>query len=114
MAPNVAGLVAYLFGIVSGILLLLIEPYKNDRFVRFHAFQSIFFTVGMFALMIALTFLSTMLAIVGGPLVLIMFPISALLYLGIFGYWIFLMYKAYNNERHMIPIIGELAAKQAG
>lgn len=114
MAPNVAGLVAYLFGIVSGILLLVIEPYKNDRFVRFHAFQAIFFTVAVFAIMILLTILSTMLAVIAGPLVIIMFPIGLIVYLGIFVYWIVLMYKAYSNERHMIPFIGELAAKQAG
>jgi len=28
--------------------------------------------------------------------------------------WIFLMIKAYNNEEFKLPIIGDLAAKQAG
>jgi uncharacterized membrane protein len=31
-----------------------------------------------------------------------------------FACWIFLMYKAYNNEEFKLPIIGDIAAKQAG
>jgi len=34
--------------------------------------------------------------------------------LAILAYWIFLMYKAYNNEYYKVPFIGDLAAKQAG
>jgi uncharacterized membrane protein len=34
--------------------------------------------------------------------------------LAILAYWIFLMYKAYNNELYKIPFIGDLAAKQVG
>lgn len=115
MTPNVAGLVAYLFGFVGGILMLVIEPFKNDRFVRFHAFQSIFFNVAVVVVFIAWFILTGILgALTGGLLALIMLPLTLLIYLGVLIYWIFLMVKAYNNERHMIPIIGELAAKQAG
>ncbi len=115
MAPNVAGLLAYVLGLITGVIFLVIEPYKNDRFVRFHAFQSIFFNVAVIVVMIGWTILSVLLAtLTGGVLGLIMFPLTLLIQLGIFIYWIFLMYKAYKNERHMIPFIGELAAKQAG
>ena len=37
LPPNLAGALAYALGLVTGILFLVIEPYKNDRFVRFHA-----------------------------------------------------------------------------
>lgn len=115
MTPNVAGLLTYVFGLITGVIFLVIEPYKNDRFVRFHAFQSIFFNVAVIVLFIAWGILTAILvAVTGGILALLMFPLTLLIYLGIFIYWIFLMYKAYNNERHMIPFIGELAAKQAG
>src|SRR5579864_8954029 len=43
MPANVAGALAYILGALTGILFLVLEPYRNDRLVRFHAFQSIFF-----------------------------------------------------------------------
>src|SRR5262249_16602312 len=49
MANNVAGLLCYILGIITGIIFLVIEPYKHNRFVRFHAFQSIFFWAVCFA-----------------------------------------------------------------
>jgi uncharacterized membrane protein len=33
---------------------------------------------------------------------------------GFFALWLFLMYKAYNKEKFVLPIIGPLAEKQAG
>ena len=53
LGANAAAALAYLAGIVTGILFLVIEPSKSDRFVRFHAFQSIFFNVAWIALWIA-------------------------------------------------------------
>jgi uncharacterized membrane protein len=44
----------------------------------------------------------------------LLYLISTLIWLGVFIYWLFLMFKAYNGERYLIPIIGELAARQAG
>ncbi len=115
MASNVAGLLTYVLGLITGIIFLVIEPYKNDRFVRFHAFQSIFFNVATIALWIIWTIISSVLTYAtAGFGVFIIFPLSLLIWLGILAYWIFLMYKAYNNERYMIPFIGGLAAKQAG
>jgi uncharacterized membrane protein len=40
--------------------------------------------------------------------------LGLLISLAAFAYWIFLMYKAYNNELYKIPFIGDLATKQAG
>jgi len=40
--------------------------------------------------------------------------LSLLIWLAILAYWIFLMYKAYNNELYKVPFIGDLAAKQVG
>ncbi|HEV2418667.1 MAG TPA: zinc-ribbon domain-containing protein, partial [Terriglobia bacterium] len=42
MTSNVAALLTYILGFITGIIFLVIEPYKRDPFVRFHAFQSIF------------------------------------------------------------------------
>jgi uncharacterized membrane protein len=114
MASNVAALLAYVFGFITGIVFLILQPYKNDRFVRFHAFQSIFFSVAVtvFWILWSNVFWMTFLSI--GPLWAVLSLISTLVSLAVFLYWLFLMYKAYNNERYMIPFLGELAAKQAG
>ena len=113
MASNVAGLLTYILGFITGIIFLVIEPYKNDRFVRFHAFQSIFFNVGLVVFWIAYTILASILGFVSlGFLAVAMGLFGLLITLAILAYWIFLMYKAYNNELYKIPFIGDLAAKQ--
>ena len=112
MSNNVAGLLCYVFGWVTGLIFLLIEPYKNDKFVRFHAFQSIFFNVGLIAVYIVLIILGIILGVI--HLGLLMLPLWLVVWVGIVGTWIFLMVKAYGNQTFKLPIIGELAAKQAG
>lgn len=115
MGNNVAGLLCYLFGWLGGLIFLLIDPYKSNRFVRFCAFQSIFFDVAIVALMIALSILAFILALVtrgfGGLLMLAIWP---LFWLAFLGTKIFLMIKAYGNQEFKLPLIGELASKQAG
>ena len=107
MASNVAGALTYVPVLITGIIMLVLEPYKNDKFVRFHAFQSIFFGVFSIAFWMLWSFL-----------VVASLWILALLYwlivLAFFGLWAFLVYKAYNNEQFKLPFIGDLAAKQAG
>jgi uncharacterized membrane protein len=112
MSNNVAGLLCYVFGWVTGVIFLLIDPYKNEKFVRFHAFQSIFFNLGLIVVYFAFAILGLILAVM--HLGLLMFPLYMVLGLGIFATWIFLMYKAYNNETFKLPLIGDFAAKQAG
>lgn len=115
LTSNVAGALAYVLGFITGIIFLVMDPYKNDKFVRFHAFQSIFFNVGMIAFWIVWSILTALLgALTFGVMGLLMALLGLVIALAIFGFWIFLMYKAYNNEQYMIPFIGELAKKQTG
>jgi uncharacterized membrane protein len=115
MSNNVAGLLCYVVGWITGLIFLLIEPYKNDKFVRFHAFQSIFFNVGLIGVYIVFFILSAVLGVVTKGLSLfLMGPLLMLLWLGVLITWIVLMVKAYNNQTFKLPIIGDLAAKQAG
>lgn len=115
MSSNVAGLLTYLVGFITGIIFLVIEPYKNDKFVRFHAFQSIFFNVALIVFWIVYLILTSILSFVSlGILAVVMGLVALLLALAVFAYWVFLMYKAYNNQYYKIPFIGDLAAKQAG
>lgn len=115
MTNNVAACLCYLVGWVTGLIFLLIDPYKNDRFVRFHAFQSIFFDVAAIAMFIALGFLSMFLSLISrGFAGIIMLPLWPLLWLAFLGGKIYLMVKAYGNSKTKLPFIGDLAEKQAG
>jgi uncharacterized membrane protein len=115
LQANVAGALAYLAGIITGILFLVIDPYKNDRFVRFHAFQSLFFNVAWIGLWVAWTIVGVILGTVTkGLFFILQVPIDLLLMVGGFGLWAYLMYSAYQGKTTRLPVIGALAAKQAG
>jgi uncharacterized membrane protein len=113
MSSNVAGLLAYILGLITGIIFLVIEPYKNDRFVRFHAFQSIFYCIAAIVISILWSIVGMILGSIF-MLGMLWWTVGTLIRLAFFLIWLFLMYKAYNNERFMLPVIGEMAAKQAG
>ncbi len=103
LKPNVAGMLCYPLSFITGILFLVLTPYNRDRFVRFHAWQSIFFFV-------ALLVLSIVFQVFPWPIENMF--ISALKLVALAGTgWS--MYKAYNNERSKLPLIGEWAEKMA-
>lgn len=106
MSENVAGALCYLVGFITGIIFLVIAPYNQNKFVRFHAFQSIFFNVAYIAFWILMSFLTVLTHGIG----FILFPLIGL---GFFVLWLYLMFSAYNNKRIKLPIIGDLAEKQA-
>jgi uncharacterized membrane protein len=115
LTPNVAGALAYLVGAITGILFLVIDPFKADRFVRFHAFQSIFFNLAWIAFWIVWMIVGLMLgAISHGLFFIIQLPINLLITVGGFCLWIYLMYTAYQGKTFQLPVIGALAASQAG
>ena len=115
LAPNLAGLLCYLLGFVTGIIFLVIEPYRNDSFVRFHAFQSIFFNIAWIGFWIAwgIAF-AALRAITGGILELLAIPIDLIVAFAGLAVWLWLMYRAWLGERYALPYIGPLAARQAG
>jgi len=113
LPPTTAALLSYLFGLVSGIIFLAIDQYRNDSFVRFHAFQSVFFNIAWIGFWIAWTIASVLLGTVtGGLFALLSIPIDVLLGLGGFGCWLWLMYKAWQGQRYELPYIGKLAVRQ--
>jgi uncharacterized membrane protein len=113
MADNVAAALCYSLTVITGILFLVLEPYNKNRLIRFHAFQAIFFWVAAVGIGIA----GALFGLTLGPLPVIGFIFGALLRLalfaGLFVVWVMLVYKAYNNERWVLPVIGPLAEKQA-
>jgi uncharacterized membrane protein len=114
MTDNVAGALCYLAGLITGVLFLALAPYNQSKFVRFHAFQSIFFNVAWIGLWIAEMIVSMILASILPFGMHLLFSLLALVIsLGGFLVWLLLLYKAYSNEKFMLPIIGALADKQA-
>jgi uncharacterized membrane protein len=108
---NVAAALCYL--VVIGIIFLIVEPYNRSKTIRFHAFQALFFFFALAIVWIACGVLVMMLHLIPviGPL--LGRAILSIVWLGGLGGWLFLMYKAYMNERFVIPVIGPLAEKQA-
>ena len=103
----------YLLGLLTGVLFLVLEPYNKNRLIRFHAFQSIFLHLGSIVVFIGLMIFMGILHFIpflGAILSLMLYPIVGL---GFFILWLMLMYKAYNRERWVLPVIGPLAEKQA-
>ena len=115
MSVNAAGALAYLAGFITGIIFLVVVPYKRDPFVRFHAFQSIFFNIAWIGFWILWIILGLILsAVTKGLFFFIQMPIDLLITLGGLCLWAFLMYSAYQGKRFRIRVIGAFAAKQAG
>jgi uncharacterized membrane protein len=97
---------AYLLGPVTGIVFLYLEPYDKDDFVRFHARQSIAFSIAWFVINIVL---SVFIAVLPFALGRLLGGLQGLINLGLAIMWIFLMYKAYIGERYRIPELADLA-----
>jgi len=107
LADNVAGMLAY-FTIIPAIIFLVMEPYNRNRFIRFHSWQCLFFTAALFVLHVGLSIVTFV------PfLALITFPLHVLVSLGGFILWIVLLLKANQGQMYKLPVIGDLAEKQA-
>jgi uncharacterized membrane protein len=112
MTDNVAGMLAYIT-IIPAIIFLVMEPYNKNRFVRFHAWQNIFLCLGAFVCWIALFIISAVLAFI--PILghLIAFLLWAVLSVGLLVAWIIVLIKANQGQMYKLPVVGDLAEKQA-
>jgi uncharacterized membrane protein len=106
LEPNVAGLLCYVLGWVTGLVFLLME--KKDKFVRFHAIQSII-VFGAFNIVFVILWIFTWI-----PFVWIFFLVLVYI-IGLFALilWIVLMLKAYAGKKYKLPVAGDIAAKNA-
>lgn len=96
LPKNTAGALAYVLGPVTGIIFLVIS---KDKFVRFHAMQSIVVFLGLFVLQWVLTF------------TIILLPLVPLLTIVGFILWLMLIYKAWKGEEWEVPVVGAYARK---
>lgn len=116
LTHNVASMLCYFpffIGLICSIVFLVVAPYNQNKTVRFNAFQSLFLHLGLFVLWMVLHFIVAMFALATHGFGFILFGIYPLLWICIFVLFIVLMYKAYNNEKVKLPVVGDLAEKQA-
>jgi uncharacterized membrane protein len=111
IAENVAGVIAYMT-IFPAIVFLLLEPFKRNRFVRFHSFQHLLLWAAGVVFGVASGIVGAILQLIPFMRVLV-FPFTGLVGLAFFFLWVLLVVKAYNHEMFKLPILGDLAEKWA-
>ena len=112
---NIIALLCYSPVAIVGIIMgLAVEPYKNSKLVKFHAFQSLFTCIGLFVAFFGLGIVASIAGAVFAPLALIILPLYFVLWVGSIILCIYMMIKAYKGEMTQLPIVGKFAAKQAG
>ena len=100
---NVAGALAYVT-IIPAIIFLVLEPYNRNRFVRFHAFQSLFWGIAVFAMHIVVSVIPFFVSWTLHELISLAWLVVAII----------CALKAYGNQTFKLPVIGDIAEKQAG
>jgi uncharacterized membrane protein len=108
LSDNAASGLAYVT-IIPAIVFLAVAPYNQNRTIRFHSWQSIFLFVACIAIDIALGVLLKIPFL--GFMTLLLWPLVGLAF---FIVWILCVIKAFNGQRFKLPVIGDLAEKQAG
>jgi uncharacterized membrane protein len=104
---NIAGVIAYIT-IFPAIVFLLLEPFKRNRFVRFHSFQHLLLWAAGVGIGIAGGILGAILQLI--PFMRVLFlPLGGLLSLAWFFLWLLLVVKAYYHEMFKLPYLGDLA-----
>jgi uncharacterized membrane protein len=104
LEPNVAGLLCYILGWITGLIFFLLE--KENEFVRFHAKQSIV-VFGAFSAVSILLFILGWIPYIG----VLFFVLNVLVGILSLVLWVMLMIKAYQGERYKLPWAGDFAEK---
>lgn len=120
MDPKIAAAISYIW--VVGVIFFILE--KENKFVRFHALQSILFGVANTVIMFLLAIIAIVLSIafgiggamVGGPMQNLISLVVGLIWLlfwliGLlmFAGLVFAAVKAYQGQKFKLPIIGNIA-----
>lgn len=118
---NVAGALAYLFGFVTGLVFFLIED--DNKFVRFHAMQSIVVFGGLFVIGFVFSILQGMVGFAGFGTMqtawtfwligMFLWLAYTVVMVAAFVLWLMLMVRAYKGEMWSLPIAGGIAKDHA-
>lgn len=98
LGPNLAGLLCYVLGWLSGLVFIILE---KDKFVRFHAIQSIV-VFGVLTLAFGLILIPIIGWVFGWLVILLAFVL-----------WVVLMVRAYQGFKTKLPAAGNFAEKRA-
>lgn len=96
------GALAYLTPIPA-IAFLAVEPYRSNRFVRFHSCQCLLLTAAVFAANLA----SVMVSFLGA----IQLLFSVAVDFALVAFWILAAFKAFQGEKYRLPLIGDIALR---
>jgi uncharacterized membrane protein len=99
LEPRLAAVLSYLFGFVSGIIFLVIE--RDSQYVRFHAMQSTVTFISLFVIRVV----AEIIPVLGDAVGWLASAASLVI-------WALLMIKAWQGERYMLPMIGEMAEER--
>ncbi len=102
LEENITGALTYLLGFVTGILLVLIE--RDNKFVKFHAIQSIMVFLPLYVVGSVVSILTAIPYL--GEIFKILY---SMILISDFILWVLLIFKAYKHEMFKLPIIGNLA-----
>lgn len=108
LAENMAGLLSYLVGWITGIIFIIID---KRPFVRFHAMQSIITFGALTVLNFLLGFLHNILPF---SLWRIIRPLNTLISLAGLVLWVLLMVKSYQGQYFKLPVAGNMGEQWAG
>jgi uncharacterized membrane protein len=109
LSDNAAGAIAY-FTFIPAILFLIIPPYNSNRYVRFHAWQSLLLNVSMVLISLMLSFVLVIFLVFEANLIPVF---ERLVWVGWFVLWLICVVKALNGQRYRLPILGAVAERQA-
>jgi len=109
LSDHAAGALAYLT-FIPAILFLLMEPYKRNPYVRYHAWQSILLFVAAFGVSIVLGFLLIFALLFSPRLHIYAWRVAELFWIAV---WIACVVNAATGKRFRLPVIGALAEQQA-
>jgi uncharacterized membrane protein len=107
LSDNAASGLAYIT-IIPAIIFLILEPFNRNSLVRFHSWQSIFLAIAWIVVDVATLILRRM-PFLGWT----MWFAVPLVELGFFIIWLIVLINAFNGKRFKLPIVGDLAEKQA-
>ena len=112
MAENVAGLLCYVLGWITGLIFYFVD---KRPFVRFHAAQSIVVFGGLHILQIVLgVFFGFSIFMTGFAGFSFAWALYSLIGLVAFVLWIVLMIKAHQGQRFRVPVAADIAEKIFG
>jgi uncharacterized membrane protein len=114
MDEKTAALLSYLLGWVTGLVFFFIE---SNKFVKFHAMQSILAFGSISAVLMVIGFIRSIMWAgfrMGGSYILLslLSLVSSLLWIGMLILWVILMVKASQGETFKLPVVGDIAEKQ--